>query len=572
METIYYLPIKSTSLVHYFGKACIVPSKYLTNKPIDIQNKIGGSLILTNKIAITDSDCSLELVFTESEKKELINTTNGVFLYSKPLPISRVKSVIFFNQDIKEQTIASLELSSAFIPNYLIKVEVGHKKEDLLIPKNDKTEIKIDWSEQIEKFDRLLGGMALMRFGGEDYMNYSENYFSTLSFFNTVIKTEVEISGRQIKKLYHDAFIGADSFKSLYKFLNKPITDNDVIEIAKSEGQLIKRNNITRIIDLSMLDKATYIVAVLNTYGVSSEARKKKVDGLILSNFKSDLKQDKAEVLSLCYGLNRGYSAFNNKYRSGNIVKDVKFKLDSQLDYYTIESLYQFAFNKTTSGEFSYLDKWCKIRHDTQIFSKNEFMILDVKVIGKKKPKVGSKEYLEELMKTVTEKIKNVLFGTHTISDVISELVFNVSNDKEDELQEKFIEQNEIITKNVQLQLSKVDKILFDRIDKNGDGILDSEEIAEFLKELKLSKSSIKVLPKSNDLQKSNDAQKETVNSDFDLIIDKVLKLKKMTATEFKKVAKYHDVKIDKGYKDKDDRDEIIKRILKKSTFEIPFN
>lgn len=42
------------------------------------------------------------------------------------------------------------------------------------------------------------------------------------------------------------------------------------------ERQIINKDKITRIIDLNSLDKWTYTVAVLNTYGVGNESKKKK--------------------------------------------------------------------------------------------------------------------------------------------------------------------------------------------------------------------------------------------------------------------------------------------------------
>ena len=47
----FYIPINSGSLAHYFNKAIILPAKYFTNKPYDIQNKFADSLMLSeNKI------------------------------------------------------------------------------------------------------------------------------------------------------------------------------------------------------------------------------------------------------------------------------------------------------------------------------------------------------------------------------------------------------------------------------------------------------------------------------------------------------------------------------------------
>ena len=39
-----------------------------------------------------------------------------------------------------------------------------------------------------------------------------------------------------------------------------------------------------------------------------------------------------------------------------NDIQIVKFELESKLDYYTIESIYQFIFNNKKSNDFAYLD------------------------------------------------------------------------------------------------------------------------------------------------------------------------------------------------------------------------
>ena len=48
-------------------------------------------------------------------------------------------------------------------------------------------------------------------------MNFSDNYFSTLSYFNSVIEEELSKS-KKVASIYHDVFIGKDSFKSLKPF------------------------------------------------------------------------------------------------------------------------------------------------------------------------------------------------------------------------------------------------------------------------------------------------------------------------------------------------------------------
>ena len=186
--------------------------------------------------------------------------------------------------------------------------------------------------------------------------------------------------------------------------------------------------SITRIIDLNKLEKATYIVAVLNTFGVGDESRKRKIDGLILSNFKSDIKEDRSEVIALCYGLNRGYSVFSNKYEFGNINKVVKFKLNSKVDYYTIESIFQSVFNNIKSENFTYLDNWCPKLKSSLSNKKTDYKVLDLLVIGKKKPRVSSQVYLANLLHSFFQKENEVLFKS--LFEKIRTIVYNDTLDE----------------------------------------------------------------------------------------------------------------------------------------------
>lgn len=48
--------------------------------------------------------------------------------------------------------------------------------------------------------------------------------------------------------------------------------------------------------------------------GLEMNQKRKRIDELIFSNFKNGIKPGKSEGIALCYGINRGYSAFSNKY------------------------------------------------------------------------------------------------------------------------------------------------------------------------------------------------------------------------------------------------------------------
>jgi hypothetical protein len=450
----YYLPINSTSLAHYFGCACIKPSRYFENKQEDLQDKFSDFLLVTTNFGAQQTDCCLELVFTEQETKDLIDINSGFYLYEKPLPITRVRKIYFTSKERKEQTITNINMSTAFVPDELIEVvkkefdnvstDKLEKPKDIANPNNE---------ELIKKFNQYLGGLALMRLAGEEYMNYSENYFATLSLFNSAIQRDLDYSKRNIYVRYQGVFTDHEDWQKIIPYLNKTIDETAINSIAQEENQTshIHKDKITRIIDLNRLDKWTYTVAVLNTYGVGNESKKKKIDELITSNFKSDIKPCKSEGIALCYGINRGYSAFSNKYSLGKNEKVVKFQLNSQLDYYTIESVYQYVFNNNLkSDEFTYLKDWCPKQKWAKI-SRTDYTILDVTVIGKKKAKVSSPEYLENLLLQFFQKDSTSLFKG--LLEKVREIIYNdvkdeIADDYENRIAQKQ-EENDKLKKNV---------------------------------------------------------------------------------------------------------------------------
>jgi hypothetical protein len=434
MEHKYYLPISSTSLAHYFGCACIKPSKYFDNKQEDLQDKFNDFLLVTTHLGTQQTDCCLELVFNKQETKDLIDIKNGFYLYENPLPITRVRKIYFTSEERKEQTITNINMSTAFVPDNLIEVVEAFDNPTIDIKKPQDIEI-LPYDKQIKTFNSFLGGFALMRLAGEDYMNYSENYFATLALFNSTIQRNLEDAKIHIDTRYRGAFNGESGFSKIIPYLNKTIDETDINNIAQEENQTIKKDKITRIIDLDYLDRWTYTVAVLNTYGVGNESKKKKIDELILSNFKSEIKPGKSEGIALCYGINRGYSVFSNKYSSlGKNEKVVKFQLNSQLDYYTIESVFQYAFNDTKANEFSYLDDWCPRQKWSKKSRKTDYKILDVVVIGKKKAKVLSKEYWTNLLSSF---LHSKLFEK-TLSQICQELGEIIYNDTKEEIIDEY--------------------------------------------------------------------------------------------------------------------------------------
>ena len=426
----YYLPINSTSLAHYFVCACVKPAKYFENKPQDLQDRFRNALLLSSELGTNDTDCCIELVLTKDEESSLVPCGGEFFLFPTPLPISRVKAIHFRAQRQLEQTLSNINMSAAFIPHSLAKVA---RFSDAVIDVVNVTDKPVDkdYSEQLVIFDRILGALALMKTAKEPYMNYSENYASTLSFFNTLVRNDLEKQGRQINEKFFGLFSRSGNFVKFIPYLEKKITKEDLDQIAAENNQRIERS-YTKAINYDKLSGITYAFAILQSYGVGGEAATKKIDGLISNNFE-ELKDGKAEGIALYYGYNRGYSVFSNCYGTQEIGRqNVKYLLESQLDYYTIESVYQFAFyGNTTSSKFPYIDAWCP-RKNQRPKRKTDYMVLDTAFIGKKKPTVFSKEYLLGFL----AEIKTFDFIATPIGSLVEQIRNRVANDTKEEIED----------------------------------------------------------------------------------------------------------------------------------------
>lgn len=375
----YYLPIQSTTLPHYFVGACVKPSRYITDKPKDIQDEFSNELLLCAEPGSKDSDCCIELILTKEEEKFLVKCDENFYRFPIPLPISRIKKVYFRDQRQMEQTLSNINLSAAFIPHSL--AEVTHFADVEFNVKRGQEMSSGDYSQQLRLFDRILGSLALMKIAKEPYMNYSDNYASTLSFFNSRVRNDIEKQGRKINDKFFVLFSKSGPFAKYIQYLENSITKEELDKIAADNNLVIERS-FTRAINLDKLSGVTYAFAILQSYGVGGEAATKKIDNLIANNFEG-LKEGMSEGIALYYGYNRGYSVFSNRYGiEGREKQNVKFLLDSQLDYYTIESVYQYAFNSNTpSSSFPYIDEWCP-RKNLRPKKKTDYMILDTMFIG----------------------------------------------------------------------------------------------------------------------------------------------------------------------------------------------
>lgn len=347
------MPVGSASIAHYMGSACVKPAMFFDNKPKDIQDNVPGHLLLTSAKGYADSDCCIELALHDEDLKRLMPNGAGWYLYDSALPLSRIRSIWFTNAEKLENTLANIELSTAFVPRKLFRLT--REFESLTMPRLTPYHSSVDVARKVDLFDRILGAFVLMKTIGPDgYV--PDAYFGLLGSICTRVRKEARVAlGKSYNEQYK-TLLSIDKRNSLAL----PVTDETVMKIAAQEGQTVQYDPLTRIIDIDKLQKQSYVYAILNTYGVGQEARRKKVDELILSGFRRGIRPDKSELVATYYGYNRGYSAFPKQYRSqdGRVAKDTKFRLDSLLDYYTVECVYRYVFFNEITDDCRYLEPW----------------------------------------------------------------------------------------------------------------------------------------------------------------------------------------------------------------------
>lgn len=430
MHKTYFIPIKSSSLAFYYSRGLILPTKYYENRPPDIQDKQENTILLSTQKWISNCDCSVEVVLTEDEVKELININEIFFQFKKPLPISRICKIYFTNKKQMDTTIWNVNYGSAFIPMEIVKIE---DTTDSIIAdnilKDDKLKEKKIWEfeKKISRFNAALGGFAFMKASSEEGFEYPYNYFSTLSLFNKQIDEQVTSAMKSLKldfsKKYQGLFNVDDIlWGKLQAYIYKNLDIKELKEIAEKENLSIQSKFGIVNLDSIVTNSYVYDLAVLFTYG---EGKSKSTEDFLGFLKNSNLDLDKREELSLIFGLNSGYAKLRNRYKNGDYFIDIKFKLDSQLDYYIIESLYQYYFNNVKENySFSYIDKFCFVREENELIEFNSYRILD-RLIKVHKKKASSKSYWD----IYSDKICEIL--VENSKQTIPKFLLNSFNDIE---------------------------------------------------------------------------------------------------------------------------------------------
>lgn len=452
----YYYPISSTSLAAVFGQACILPASLYKNRLRDIQNKFENFIFLTKNFGCIEADCCLQIILTPEEEKSLVDINGGFYLFESAIPITRIKKIYFKNSTQASITISNITLSTAFIPSNLIDkkdntfektdANIVHVPEDIVSSVDN---IKTSY----DKYNRILGAMALMKTAHDKGCNFSAHYIDLLSMFNAYIgsqKKEVAVIDTKFNRV----------FEKHPAFLDKVVTFETLESEAREYSQTISKDKLTKVINPDNLDKSVYVCYVLYNYGVGGESHRYKIDELILNNF-TGLKQGYEESCALYYGYNRGYASFNNQYRKNGKTEIVKFQLNSLLDYYTIESIYRYCFNKEVSSKFDLFDSWVKAMPSKRA-KRGEYPILDTLVRDKKKVVLFSEEWWKTYSSSFLQKDKFYVFGHDVSSFIIDSILKPFVSFVKDEMSCEYEEAIQTIKDTNEVEILRLKKELND--------------------------------------------------------------------------------------------------------------
>jgi hypothetical protein len=233
-EPNYFFQVASKNVIRYFNYGLIMPVRYIgqKNRTVqDIQAEFQERIVLTKQLCIGDhkDQIFLEVALTKSEEKNLeIDKKKKVFFLKRPLPISRVTSIIY--SDIKDLDVIK-KIVDVGLDSFIISDTKQIKDiENITVKDIEKPSMTMDsFKDEIKSFDKIMGMFCFMKNASMYYngfSNYSKNFFKILSlldggskkikdgdplfFFQKILKVGFDDEGilsNLINKIYDEEFV-----------------------------------------------------------------------------------------------------------------------------------------------------------------------------------------------------------------------------------------------------------------------------------------------------------------------------------------------------------------------------
>ncbi len=396
----FLIQVKVDNTAMYFVHGLIYPlnlegSKVYReeNRKTDYFNDNPNSILLSKGVVndFIESDVLLEVILVDSEIAEL-KKVDEVAVLSSPLPVSRITAIYFANDSARKSFLASIEIfPDAFVPEELCAIipegieTVSFSSRPVYVP------TKSDWGVIMERFDRLMGLIAYLRNTAafytdstNEYIDYTSGYFNLLSlinsydgslskenaFFRWIIHPEnIDIDNKlaryQFREILKAVYQGIEfDIDWALKLIEESVAfelHTDSREQSKSIFKLLLDYKKLKIDYRSLLSEPlirgniplTILIFLVKFPSKSLGHSDKQAVKNYFRSRECILERSAAESVFAVLGLYYGYKnlvkedkiniadPFFNRLAMEN--SQIKFRLDSFLDRFTVESIFEFC-------------------------------------------------------------------------------------------------------------------------------------------------------------------------------------------------------------------------------------
>lgn len=450
----FFIQLNSSNLFYYFNSGVFYPLDIEENQIYkdenrrkDLFNNFPQHIILLKKPLnhFNDDEVLVEVVVNDLN----INKINDTELYyiEDPIPVSRVKSITFKTAQLVKSFLASAKtFPDSYIPEELCKIESFRTEvmyADLskisLMPNNNLSK----WKAQLDKFDKIMGIFSFMKNSNiftsdkdNHYQEYPNGYISLLSLLNNnivpvdqkdlglykYILFPLEIEKSNVLRILFQEIIDVIYKDIEFDFnISKDIIESTInSELATFEERsdlklilemLVKLENhqisFKDILAVETVRKNYPILVLLFLTKFSNKSKqhtdKQAVRNIFISNefnFNKSITEFILSVLGLYYGYKKMIKSDTNLKiidKNFNFLAEnqqsIKFKLESNLDRISIESIFEFCkFSEVQNNDYLYLEiKQFKPFNKNQIkngnfeYSDNSFIICNTKITSIKR-------------------------------------------------------------------------------------------------------------------------------------------------------------------------------------------
>jgi len=383
-----------------------MPTALTERREDDTQSLFPEFILLSPKRWDEGNDCSVELFFTNEEVERFIKINDDYFLFDSFVPISRIIKIYFNDREKGETVMWNIRSGAGFFPENRINYELDKSNEVAILPQIElrKNERFGEVQKNHSRFNRLLGGIAFMRVAlkeiSDNKINYPVNYISVISYFNQHILDNFNAIDIYKDLSLHKVLLPSNP---ILKFIGKEISNEIIENEAKNENVRLEKK-IGSIYNLNIIpyNTNTYKLCVLKTYGKSNS---KSIDDFIVEFYKGN-DNEKNEEIALLFGIHNGYQNLRNYYKINERKVNVKFELETKLDYYIIESIYQYVTNNSTAfNNFNFINEYIEFKSITPSIELDylQYQLFDTIISTKKR---DYSEYLQVLVKGIVQELE----------------------------------------------------------------------------------------------------------------------------------------------------------------------